>query len=434
MPLLSSKRLDDLPPRILRFRLRMTRFDFSISHVPGTQLHTADALSRAPIAQVGKVTELEEEVEAYIDGVVAALPATRARLQQYRDAQAQDPICVKVLEFCEAGWPERYKVPQGLNPYWKVREALTAHDPLLLYKSRIVVPMRLQRETLAKIHESHQRIERCRTRVQTSVWWPGISRELTEMVTGCSVCARDAALRKEPMMPTPLPDYPWQVVGSDLFTLGNAQYLLVVDYFSRFPEIKKLTSTSSASIIATLKAMFARYRIPEILRSDNGPQYSSEEFLRFAETYGIQHLTSSPRYPQSNGQAERTVQTVKRLLRKSEDPPFLALLSDCATPLPWCNLSPAELLMGRRLRTTLPQTDDQLIPKWSFIPQFKRQNCEFKERQKTDFDRRHRARELPPILSDHDVWVSAEDGTIPGKVVSVAPTPGHTWWRRPLDI
>ena len=94
-------------------------------------------------------------------------------------------------------------------------------------------------------------------------------------------------------------------------------YLLVVDYF---PGFKKLTSSSSASIIATLKAMFARYRTPEILGSNNGPQYSSEEFQRFAEIYGIQHLTGSPRYPQSNGQAKRTVRTVKRLLRKSEDP------------------------------------------------------------------------------------------------------------------
>ena len=102
-------------------------------------------------------------------------------------------------------------------------------EPMIHCCSTKVV-LSYQRETLAKIHECHQRIDCCLTRVQTSVWWPGISRELTEMVTGCSVCARDAALRKEPMMLTPLPDYPWQVVG---------------------------------------------------------PQYSSEEFQRFAEIYGI---------------------------------------------------------------------------------------------------------------------------------------------------
>ena len=131
---------------------------------------------------------------------------------------------------------------------------------------------------------------------------------------------------------------------------------------------------------------------------------------------------SSLRYPQGNGQAERTVQTVKRLLQRSEDP-FLVLLSYHATPLLWCNLSPAELLMGWRLRTTVPQTDDQLIPKWPLIPKFKRQNWEFKQRHKGDFDRHHWVQQLPPILDNSDVWVSTKDGTIPGKVVSSAQTP-----------
>ena len=136
--------------------------------------------------------------------------------------------------------------------------------------------------------------------------------------------------------------------------------------------------------------------------------------------YGVQHLTSSPRYPQSNGQAERTVQTIKRLLKKSEDP-FLALLSYRATPLPWCNFSPAELLMGRQLRTTVPQTDNQLIPKWSFLPQFKHANRSFKEQQKRNFDLRHRVQESLPIPDDSDVWVTTENGPVPARVVSPAP-------------
>ena len=90
---------------------------------------------------------------------------------------------------------------------------------------------------------------------QSFVWWPGISRELINMVTYCGVCTREASLRKEPMMASPLPDYPWQVVGSDLFTLKNTQYLLVVDYFSRYPEIVELSSTTSTDVITALKTM-----------------------------------------------------------------------------------------------------------------------------------------------------------------------------------
>ena len=130
-----------------------------------------------------------------------------------------------------------------------------------------------------------------------------MSKALTEMVTNCPVCVKASAVHKEPLMPTPLPDYPWQVVGSDLFSLKGDQYLVVVDYFSRFPEMTKLSSTVSASVIAALRHLFARYGLPEVFRSDNGPQYSLEEFAKFMKDYGIRHITSSPHYPQSNGQA-----------------------------------------------------------------------------------------------------------------------------------
>ena len=111
-----------------------------------------------------------------------------------------------------------------------------------------------------------------------------------------------------------LPDYPWQLVGTDLFELDQVHCLLVVDYFSRYPEVVKLSSTTSTQVIATLKAIFARHGIPETVQSDNGPQYLS--LLSF---YEFQHITSSPRYLQSNGQVERTVQTIKKMLKKSKD-------------------------------------------------------------------------------------------------------------------
>ena len=198
-------------------------------------------------------------------------------------------------------------------------------------------------------------------RAKHSVWWPDISKQLTEALSNCTECVRDVSLRKESLIPTPLPKYPWQMVGSDLFMLKGDIYVLVVDYFSRYPEVIKLTTTVSANVIAAPKTIFARHGIPEIIRSDNDPQYSVDGFDQFTKSYGIQHITSSLRYPQSNGLVERMVRTVKRILKRSSDP-YLALLSYGATPLPWCNLSLSELLMGRRLGTSLPQTTEHMIP------------------------------------------------------------------------
>ena len=95
-------------------------------------------------------------------------------------------------------------------------------------------------------------------------------------------------------MTSELPKYPWQVVATDLFELNKLNYLLVVDYFSRYPEVLQLTSTTSMSVISALKSVFSRHGIPEIVRSDIGPQYSSAEFMSFASSYGFHHLTSSP--------------------------------------------------------------------------------------------------------------------------------------------
>ena len=255
------------------------------------------------------------------------------RLETYQKGQAEDTTCARLLEYCRTGWPEKRSVEPSLLQYWKARSSLTVHKDLLLYNNRIVVPVALRKETLKRVHEGHQGIERCRMRVKSSVWWPGIASQIQQMVEQCPVCARAASNRKEPLMPTPLPDYPWQVVGSDLFELKGEQYLLIVDYFLRFPEVIKMTTTTSAAIITALKSIFSRYGIPEVLRSDNGSQYASREFVTFAESYGFRHTTSSPRYAQSNGQAERTVKTVKKLLKSSNDC-YMALLSYRATPFP----------------------------------------------------------------------------------------------------
>ena len=104
------------------------------------------------------------------------------------------------------------------------------------------------------------------------------------------------------------------------FTLTGTCYLVVVDYFSRYPEVIQLRSTTLGSVVEALKAIFARYGIPETVVSDNGPQYASEEFSKLGAEYSFSHITSSPHFPQSNGHVERSVQTVKNMLMKSLDP------------------------------------------------------------------------------------------------------------------
>ncbi len=120
-------------------------------------------------------------------------------------------------------------------------------------------------------------------------------------------------------MPTPLPARPWQRVAADIFHWEGGHYLVVDDYFSRYIEVANLPKLVTTTTVERLKVIFARFGIPETLVTDNGPQFASCEFAEFARDYDFEHVTSSPRYPQSNGEAERAVRTVKQMLKKNQD-------------------------------------------------------------------------------------------------------------------
>ena len=183
----------------------------------------------------------------------------------------------------------------------------------------------------------------------------------------------------------------------------------MVDYYSRYIEIASLRTTNSRGVIQKLKTVFARHGIPECLVSDNGPQFASQEFQQFSEEYGFEHTTSSPNFPQANGEAERAVRTVKTLLDKNDDP-LMALLVHRSTPLE-NGYSPAELLMGRKLRTTVPVIPKALQPKLPNHNALRKKEGEIRKRQQNSFNRRHKAKALEPLLPGETIWIPDRNTT-----------------------
>ena len=176
----------------------------------------------------------------------------------------------------------------------------------------------MRQEMGTKIHAGHLGIEKSRARAREVLFWPGMSTEITDMIGNCSICLEYRnKQQKEHFIPHEIPDQPWIKIGVDLFNLKNKNYLLVVDYHSKFFEVCLLADTSSSTIVTHMKSIFARQGIPKIVVSDNGPQFSSYGFATFAKQWDFKHVTSSPTYPQSNGMAEQTAQTVKNLIKKN---------------------------------------------------------------------------------------------------------------------
>ncbi|KAL5488977.1 hypothetical protein EMCRGX_G018012 [Ephydatia muelleri] len=419
VPLLSTKNLEELPIRVQRFRLRLMRFKFSISHVPGKNLTIADALSRAPVTQPSDEEKAQHnDIEAFVHWIIQGIPATDKKLNQIRQCQKTDSVCRQIAAYSYRGWPEKKDVPEAVKPYFSVAGELSIEKGLLLRGSRIVVPESLRTEILNKIHGAHQGITKCREQARQSVWWPNISKDLEKLVKNCPQCIKHQPQQVEPLIPTQLPSLPWQRVAADIFHWKGDNYLLIVDYYSRFIEIAHLDHMTAEEVISRTKSIFARHGIPEELVSDNGPQFSSHSFLKFSQEYEFDHITSSPLFPQSNGAAERAVKTIKTMWKKTSDP-CLALLSYRATPLQ-NGYSPAELLMSRKLRTMVPIIEQERVPKVPEQAVVKEMESQVKGLQKINFDHRHRAVELPELNPGDKVWIT--DRKIEGNVVKrVAP-------------
>ena len=300
------------------------RYKFTISHVPGTSLKVADALSGAPVFTAMLTDVLfQQETAAYVDLVVKNLPATDKQVQRIKRHQEEDEECQEAIQHTLSGWPSRLSLCGVMKHYLNIATELSVKDGILMRGNRLVIPSALRLEMLDRIHTGHQGIVKCRERARQSIWWPGLSIQLEELVKNIATCRKCV---QQPLIPSNFPESPWQRVGTDLFEMKGHTYLLIVDYYSRYIEVAPLNRTTAEEVILHTKSIFARHGIPEVVVSDNGPQYSSEAYANFARKFRFEHITSSPHYPQSNGEAERAVQTVKNLIKKDGDP-YLALLS-----------------------------------------------------------------------------------------------------------
>ena len=289
--LLNSSELSKMPPRILRFRLRLMRYNYQVQYVPGKHQVTADTLSRAPVAQPGLEDKLlVEEVEAFSTRTTSCLPAKLNRLQQIRDAQKTHEECSLLRAYCLQGWPPYMPHQPLLRPYWENRSHLTIVDDLLLYDDRILIPRSMRLQILDCIHTGHVGLTKCRSRAYTSVWWPGISTQIGELITRCHTCAKEQPTPREPLMSSSFPARPWERVATDLYDFQGRKYIIVVDYYSRWFDIKELSDETSHSVIKASKEVFATRGIPDVNMSDNGPQYRAEAFRQFAAAYHFTHV------------------------------------------------------------------------------------------------------------------------------------------------
>ncbi|KXJ22526.1 Transposon Tf2-9 polyprotein [Exaiptasia diaphana] len=276
---------DQAPARLQRMLLCLQRYGIKLIFKPGKEMYAADTLCRVYLTTQ---TKDDEELITYISSVTTSLPVSDHKLLKLQQETSKDTELLTLTNLTKEGWPlHKDGVPLEVRQYWPVRNQLTVDNSLVMKGEEIVIPSSMRREVLSKIHEGHLSIVRSKLRAKEAVYWPGMLNQIEDLITSCNTCQE---LRnnnqKEPLIPHEIPSYPWQAVATDLFTWNNFNYLVVVDYYSRYWEISSLNTTSSASIVSKLKSTFAQDGIP-VVKSDNGPQYSPAEFATFANEWGF---------------------------------------------------------------------------------------------------------------------------------------------------
>ena len=314
-------------------------------------------------------------------------PVTSAQIKRWTTT---DSLLLKVKDLLLHGG--QHDKDAAISPYHKCWNELSVHDGCLLRGNRVIVPPEGRVPVMELLHEGHPGNARMKGLARSFVWWPGINQDLEEKVKACNECQRMRhSPAQAPLHPWEFPRRPWERLHADFAgPFQGKMFLIVVDAYSKWLEVKALTAATSTTTIEHLHSIFATHGLPKAFVIDNGTQFTSSEFEIFMRNNGIQHIKTSPYHPASNGLAERAVQSFKENMKKSSSTESLEirlarfLFWYTLTPHSTTGVSPAELLLGRIPRSQL----DLLKPELSTKVQLKQ------EAQKKNHDTHTKHREF----------------------------------------
>lgn len=363
---LMNKKIGDIASsRLQRMRIKLLKYKLALNYLPGKYMFIADLLSRSYL----NVQESEGD-DKWISETVHTLSKnfniSDDKRIEFKQATASDPVLSRVMLYILNGWPKNNELMEGSIRYFdKFQADLCVEDGLVFVNHRLVVPDKLRSYILRLLHEPHFGVVKTKQRARQVVFWPGMSSDIQSMISNCYVCERyQNSKQNDVLMPHEIPNVPFHKIACDIMDYAGNSYLIVQDYFSKWLEIILLKNKTSSEIIRHLKVLFATFGIPKTVVCDNMP-FLSYECKNFSKDWNFEFCTSSPKYPRSNGQAERAVQTAKLMFKKCSYDNVdihLALLEFRNTPVSGIGISPTQMLMNRLTRTKLPIHTELLRP------------------------------------------------------------------------
>ena len=326
------------------------------------------------------------------DFTLPPLEQENLHLRELREHAAKDQVYQGLKKLITDGFPNnKSSLPEFLRKFWSIKDNLTIDDGLIVYGCRLFIPTSLRPTMLSRLHDAHQGISRSKARARLTIYWPGIDQDIENFVEGCRHCQDHLPSNvKEPMISKPTPERPFQHMAVDVTSYEGRQFLIIVDCKTNSPDIIEMgKDTTARKLTIVLRDQFCRTAAPDLLWSDGGPQFMSHHLAEFLQTWGISHKMSSPHYPQSNGKAEATVKSMKKLISaawtgRSIDWNKLshALLQYRNTPCRKDGFSPAQKLFGHPVQdTSLPTAGHSHRSGRSLLRRLKKKQTPLKRRQ-----------------------------------------------------
>ncbi|XP_061721065.1 uncharacterized protein K02A2.6-like [Cydia pomonella] len=297
--------------RIQRWAVLLSGYDYQIEYVTSKR-NCADALSRLPQGKEGGLNRQEEVT--YVNFVESFLPVTN---NDVRVSTARDRIVSRVITYAQSGWPASCP-DEEMEPYFIRRNELYVDRGCLMWGYRMTIPNALREKILKQLHTSHMGIVKMKSQARSYVWWPNIDADVEALCRACETCAAEAAA---PPRATPSPwmyvTQPWTRIHVDFLQYKGRTYLILTDSSSKWIEVFEMSRTNSSAVIRELRATFARFGLPSVVVSDQGPPFTSAEFKQFLTQNGIEQAFSPVYHPASNGAAEQAVKLCKRAIKKA---------------------------------------------------------------------------------------------------------------------
>lgn len=343
-----------LSPRMMRWALKLNSYDYNLMYKSGDSIGNADALSRWPIE-----TSNDNEIGIDADSILLLSETPSAMQYSSKDIAeytSKDHIMSKVKFWILHGWPDTIE-NEVAKVYWLKRNELSLCNDCIIWGNRVIIPPPLREYMLESLHETHDGIVISKGIARSYFWWPGLDHEIEAMVNRCEICQATRNMPQSTSHSWVTPTNAWQRLHVDFAgPYHNKIFFIVVDAHSKWPEVKLVSTTSSKCAINALRDIFSGQGLPEVIVSDNGTAFTSLEFKIFLKNNGIRHILTPPYTPSCNGQAERTVQTVKNKLQKSNATDYTVVLPRLlfglrTTPNTVTGKTPAEVLNKRRFRT-----------------------------------------------------------------------------------